>query len=72
MMPDAVAEFVVNLASEKDDVVWDPFLGGGTTALACERLGRRWIANDQSLEFVKSARINLEANGIPTRLISAA
>jgi len=26
--------------------VLDPFMGGGTTAVACELLGRRWIGFD--------------------------
>jgi DNA modification methylase len=28
-------------------VVWEPFLGGGTTLLACETLGRRCLGSDQ-------------------------
>ena len=42
-MPDALAEFFIKLATDKGDVVLDPFLGSGTTARAAKRLGRRWL-----------------------------
>src|SRR6266850_5144525 len=39
---------IISIGSDKDDVVADFFCGGGTTAAAAQRLGRRWIACDQS------------------------
>ena len=35
--------WAVNLASRSDEVVLDPFMGSGTTGVACARLGRRFI-----------------------------
>ena len=37
-----MSHFIV-LHSTENDFVLDPFLGSGTTAVACERLKRRWI-----------------------------
>ena len=34
---------LVNLASVPDELVLDPFMGSGTTGVACARLGRRFI-----------------------------
>lgn len=39
---DAV-EYVVHCASNVGDVILDPFMGSGTTGVACARLGRRFI-----------------------------
>jgi len=46
--PEALLERVIEGCSPKDGVVADFFIGGGTTAAVAQRLGRRWIACDQS------------------------
>ena len=40
---------------EKDMVVYDPFMGIGTTALACIRLGVNYIGTEIDLEYIKVA-----------------
>jgi DNA modification methylase len=39
--PIEIAERVMNNSSQRGDVVYDGFLGSGTTLIACERLGRK-------------------------------
>lgn len=53
--------------SDEDDLVLDPFLGSGTTAVACERLNRRWIGIEISEEYCKIAkeRILKESSRLP-------
>jgi DNA modification methylase len=46
--PEALIERLLSIFSNEDDVVADFFCGGGTTAAVAQRLGRRWIACDQS------------------------
>ena len=46
--PEVLLERIVRASSEEGDVVADFFVGGGTTAAVAQRLGRRWIASDQS------------------------
>jgi len=56
-------ELVVKLvycSSNEGDVVLDPFMGSGTTAVACERLRRRWIGIEIEEEFCKIARKRIE------------
>ena len=46
--PEALLERIINTSTKPGDVVADFFCGGGTTPAVAERLGRRWIASDQS------------------------
>jgi len=41
--------------SDENDLVLDPFLGSGTTAVACKDLGRKCIGIEISEEYVKIA-----------------
>ena len=46
--PEAVVDRIVRAFSNRGDLVADLFVGGGTTAVVSQRLGRRFIACDQS------------------------
>lgn len=46
--PEALLERVIKSACPDNGIVGDFFVGGGTTASVAQRLGRRWIASDQS------------------------
>jgi site-specific DNA-methyltransferase (adenine-specific) len=41
--PMALPSFFVNLMTRPGQLVFDPFAGTGTTGLAAEQLGRRWL-----------------------------
>jgi DNA modification methylase len=42
----ATARYFVAKFSQPNSLVVDPFIGGGTTAVACEQLERRWLGGD--------------------------
>lgn len=44
--PVALLERIIAASSNEGDVVLDPFLGGGTTAFAAQKLKRKWIGID--------------------------
>ena len=46
--PEALMERIIKASTKEGDVVADFFCGGGTTPAVAQRLGRRWIACDQS------------------------
>ena len=39
--------------TDKDDVVLDPMCGSGTTASACDALGRKCLLNDINNEVIE-------------------
>lgn len=53
--PVELASRVIKLYSYVDDVVLDPFIGSGTTAVAAKQLGRHYVGFDISLEYCRLA-----------------
>lgn len=49
--PEELLRKIVLASSNPDDLVVDPFLGSGTTAVVAEQLKRRWKGCDTSLEY---------------------
>jgi DNA modification methylase len=60
-MPVELAKRTISFLSEPGDLVADPFGGSGTTAIAAERLGRRWITTEAAREYVEGARLRFAA-----------
>jgi DNA modification methylase len=50
----------IKLFTQKNDVVLDPFLGSGTTAIAARELGRKYIGIDISKIYCKMAEETLK------------
>jgi len=48
-------------SSNPGDLVLDPFSGVGTCPVVCKRLGRRFIAFEGNVNFVKKANERLSA-----------
>ena len=47
---------LIEFYSYKNDVILDPFIGSGTTALAAIRLNRHYVGYEISQEYVDLAR----------------
>ena len=57
--PEALLQRVIECASNEGDTVLDPFVGGGTTVAVANRLNRKWIGIDQSVQAVKVTELRL-------------
>ncbi|MFN3706016.1 MAG: DNA-methyltransferase [Thermoflexales bacterium] len=57
--PVALLERILALASRPGDWVLDPFCGSGTTLVAAQQLGRRWVGIDINPDAIRLARQRL-------------
>lgn len=58
--PEELPNRLINLYSFKDDIVLDPFMGSGTTAIAAFKANRRYVGYEISPEYIalSEKRIN--------------
>jgi modification methylase len=59
--PEALLHRVILASSQEGDVVLDPFLGSGTTAVVAKRLGRRFIGIEREPAYADAAKARLGA-----------
>ena len=52
-VPISLDSMLIEMSTEKGDIVIDPFSGSGTTAAACERLGRKYIVMEITQEWAQ-------------------
>ena len=66
--PVALVERCIQLFTYDGDVVLDPFMGSGTTAVAAVNTGRRYIGFDTDPTYVRQARerVSSMVPGVPT------
>jgi len=61
---------IIECGSREGDIILDPFLGSGTTAVACKRLGRKFIGIEINQEYCKIAEERLAQEVLPFNEVS--
>jgi len=59
--PEDIAKRLIRLFSFKGEIIYDPFIGSGTTGLVAEKMGRNWIGSEINPEFAAYANKRIEA-----------
>ena len=59
IFPERLAEDQILTWTSPGELVYDPFLGSGTTAVIAERHNRHWIASEISAEYYNLAMARL-------------
>ena len=49
-------ESLVKIHSNQGDTILDPFMGSGTTGLACKKLGCKFIGIEKELNYFEIAK----------------
>jgi site-specific DNA-methyltransferase (adenine-specific) len=58
--PESLPSRCIQLFSYEGDLVFDPFMGVGTTAVACKKLNRNYIGSEISPEYCAIAQKRLQ------------
>ncbi|KAA6303929.1 DNA adenine methyltransferase YhdJ, partial [termite gut metagenome] len=58
--PETLLERIIKMTSNEGDIVLDPFVGGGTTVAVADKLNRRWIGIDQSVQAIKVTDLRMK------------
>ncbi len=58
--PLALMEYLVKLVSREGQVVLDPFMGSGTTGMACKKLDREFIGIEMMPEYMEIAKARID------------
>ncbi len=53
--PLSLCKYLINLTSQEGSLVLDPFMGSGTTAVACKELGRKFIGVEINEPYIQIA-----------------
>jgi site-specific DNA-methyltransferase (cytosine-N4-specific) len=70
--PDALPEFFIRFLTEPADLVLDIFAGSNTTGYVAEKLGRRWIAYEERLDYIATSVFRFLPNDLkPAEIRSA-
>lgn len=67
-LPIPLLERLTLMSTDEDDLILDPFMGTGTTAIAAERLGRRHIGFELSPEYATIGRKKVSRVSADSRL----
>lgn len=59
-LPIHLLERLLLMSSDEGDIIFDPFIGTGTTAIAAKKLGRKFIGIDIDPKYVEIANKKLE------------
>lgn len=58
--PLALMEYLVKLVSKEGHIVLDPFMGSGTTGMACKKLNRDFIGIEMMPEYMEIAKCRID------------
>ena len=59
-MPEALVERILKVSSKKDDLVYDSFMGSGTTAIGCIKNGLDYMGSELNVDNFNNANKRIE------------
>jgi site-specific DNA-methyltransferase (cytosine-N4-specific) len=63
--PEKLPEFFIKMLTDEHDLIVDIFGGSNTTGFVAEKLNRKWISIEQSIEYVASSVFRFISDDMP-------
>ena len=63
VFPEELIKTIIENFSKKNDVIYDPFLGTGTTAVVAKKLGRKYLGSELLKSYYKISQKRLKDVG---------
>jgi site-specific DNA-methyltransferase (adenine-specific) len=60
VMPQELVRTILKNFSSENDLVYDPFMGTGTTAVVAQEMNRRFVGSEQSKKYIDIANTRLK------------
>ena len=67
-LPIHLLERIILMSSEENDIILDPFMGTGTTAIASKRLGRNFIGFEKDKKYCKIANKKVKSENFLSKI----
>ena len=61
LKPIALMEYLIKMVTPKGGIVLDPFMGSGSTGIACKKLNREFIGIELDADYCKIAEARINA-----------
>jgi site-specific DNA-methyltransferase (cytosine-N4-specific) len=65
--PEALIKFFVDLLTDENDLVVDPFGGSNVTGAVCQQTGRRWISSELRADYLDGSVARFEEGSLIER-----
>jgi len=65
--PIKLMEYLVKLVSKENAKVLDPFMGSGTTGIACKKLNREFIGIEREEDYIKIAEARISSQSVQNK-----
>jgi site-specific DNA-methyltransferase (adenine-specific) len=59
VFPEELVYTILKIFSDEGDIVYDPFMGTGSTAVVAAKMGRNFIGSELSSNYIKAADIRI-------------
>lgn len=60
VFPEELVQKIISNFSKEGDIVYDPFMGTGTTAIVAKKFGRKFIGSEISSDYIKISNLRLK------------